>query len=245
MISSFSSRHLGSGVRRGSFPLPRRGRWLILLAVLLTLLSLSLADRSSKYAPVCDGPSTRPCAFRNAPPLVGAEAIRIPGKPHPYARLVTPVRFTDPTGLVWTAPRATLTDGASIPPAFVPLIGEPRSAEFLGPAALHDAYCGAGNEGLAQFRARSWEQTHRMFYHSLLAAGVPPAKAKVMFAAVYLGGPRWNDPARSLDDVPPDVLRREMEACLRFIERDRPTVAEIEAWMHRRETALLSSVTSL
>ena len=83
-----------------------------------------------------------------------------------------------------------------------------------------------------------------MFYHGLRAAGVPPAKAKAMFAAVYLGGPRWDDPSRSLEGVPDTVLRHEMEACLRFIERERPTLAEIEAWMRRRESAILSTASA-
>ena len=58
------------------------------------------------------------------------------------------------------------------------------------------------------------------------------------------GAPRWDDPARSLDTVPDAVLRREMEACLRFIEVDRPSLAEIEAWMRRREPTLLSATSA-
>jgi hypothetical protein len=30
-----------------------------------------------------------------------------------------------------------------------------------------------------------------MFYDALLALGVPMVKAKIMYAAVYLGGPKW------------------------------------------------------
>ena len=243
MSTLFSLQHPGQ-VRRQSFKLSPRYRWLISLALLLALGALFLTGDPFGAGPACRDAPARRCTFGNAPPTVGAEAIQIPGKPHLYARLVTPVSFTDPSGTVWTAPSGTLTDGASIPPVFVPLIGEPRSTEFFSPAALHDAYCGAGNEQLNQFRARSWEETHRMFYHGLRAAGVPPAKAKVMFAAVYLGGPRWNDPSRSLEGVPDTVLRREMEACLRFIERERPTLAEIEAWMRRRESGILSTASA-
>ena len=244
MTPSFAFRQLAPGRRHSSLILSRRARRLTSLAILIGLGVLVLTADPFGAGQACSDATVGRCSFMSTTPKVGAEAIRILGKPHVYARLATPLSFTDPAGAVWTAPRGTLTDGASIPPVFVPLIGEPRRAEFLSPAALHDAYCGAGNEDLPQFRTRSWEETHRMFFHGLLAAGVPPAKAKVMFAAVYLGGPRWDDPARSLDTVPDAVLRREMEACLRFIEEDRPSLAEIEAWMRRREPTLLSATSA-
>lgn len=147
----------------------------------------------------------------------------------------------DASNTVWSAPPSALTDGTSIPQVFVPLVGNPRSPEFLAAAALHDAYCGAGNKRLDQFHARDWEATHRMFYDSLGSVGVSATKAKIMFAAVYLGGPQWDDPARSLEAASEERLRAEMERCIAFTEGTGPSVAEVERWMRNREAALLSS----
>lgn len=135
---------------------------------------------------------------------------------------------------------STFTDGASIPQVFTALVGDPNDPSFANAAALQDAYCGKGNEDLSQFHSRTWEETHRMFYDSLLVNGTPAAKAKIMFAAVYLAGPRRGDPTRSLDGVQEVLLLQEMEWCVRFIQKVDPSRAEIEAWMSKREAGLLS-----
>ena len=237
--------HLGSRAMPGSAPCGRLGRGAARrgrhqIAVLLappTLLLLAAALAAPAHSDAA-GPDCADCAFRGAPVRLSEISIALPGKPHPYFTLRSAVAFTDRNGLRWEAPRGTLTDGASIPRALVPLIGQPRSPEFREAAALHDAWCGTGNEALPQFRTRSWEEVHRMFHDALLAAGVVPAKARVMFAAVYLAGPRWDDPARVLDAVPESQLREEMRLCLEFIAREDPSRAEIEAWMRERELAL-------
>jgi hypothetical protein len=36
-------------------------------------------------------------------------------------------------------------------------------------------------------------ETHWVFYDGLLTSHVPPAKAKVMYAAILIGGPKWID----------------------------------------------------
>ena len=217
-------------------------------ATILGLLVAALAwrggaavvlDRSGPDADCALSMIEARCSFENAPVRIAPEGRMIAGKPHPYHPILAPLSFRDGQGTLWTAPRAALTDGASIPPALVGMIGEPTSPEFLAAAALHDVYCGVGNEHLPQFHSRGWEETHRMFHDALLAAGVSRTKARVMFAAVYLAGPRWNDPGRSLDGVPEEVLRREMERCLRFIEENDSTRDEIEDWMRGREAGLL------
>ncbi len=180
------------------------------------------------------------CVFENAPAQLGPEPVRVADKTNDHFPLLRDIRFIDAGGLAWVAPRHTLTDGASIPDLFLPLFGEGQSDVFLSAAALHDAYCGAGNAGLATFHARSWEETHRMLYDSLLANGTPETKAKIIFAAVYLGGPRWDDPTRALDGVSETDLLREMIWCIWFIETKDPSRAEIEAWMKAREPALLA-----
>jgi hypothetical protein len=48
---------------------------------------------------------------------------------------------------------------------------------------FHDHYCYKENH------VRGWRQTHKAFYYALNTLGVPALKAKIMYAAVYLGGP--------------------------------------------------------
>lgn len=110
-------------------------------------------------------------------------------------RLVNDITYNDPNGLVWKAskrdPNADraiqtgLTDGASIPAWAQPFIGKPFDRSFIKAAVVHDHYSYAENH------VRSWRKTHRMFYNALIDSGVPVDKAKVMYFAVYLGGPRW------------------------------------------------------
>jgi len=93
------------------------------------------------------------------------------------------LRYTDGSGTVWEAKAGLVTDGASIPGVFQPFVGAPFEESFIKAAVVHDHYCDR--------HVRSWRQTHRVFYDGLIAQGVSAAKAKVMYLAVYLGGPKW------------------------------------------------------
>lgn len=97
--------------------------------------------------------------------------------------LQEPLRFKDPAGLVWEAMAGLVTDGASIPGVFRPFIGEPFNEKFIKAAIVHDHYCDR--------HVRSWRKTHRVFYDALLDQGVTVAKAKTMYLAVLVGGPKW------------------------------------------------------
>src|SRR5690606_6601230 len=66
-----------------------------------------------------------------------------------------------------------------------PIIGDAYNASYLKAAIIHDHYCYEEN------RVRSWRETHRMFYDALLDLDVGKAKAKIMYYAVYLAGPKW------------------------------------------------------
>lgn len=93
------------------------------------------------------------------------------------------LRFTDSKSLVWEAAAGLETDGASIPPFFQPLVGKPFEESFLKAAIVHDHYC--------KRHVRPWRLTHRIFYEGLIDQDVPKGKAKLMYYAVYLGGPKW------------------------------------------------------
>jgi len=97
--------------------------------------------------------------------------------------LKTPFRFTDSEKVVWEARAELPTDGASIPGIFQPFIGKPFDPAFIKAAVIHDHYCDR--------QVRPWRQTHKVFYDGLIDQGVPVAKAKTMYFAVILGGPKW------------------------------------------------------
>lgn len=97
--------------------------------------------------------------------------------------LQAPLRFKDSNAQVWEAVKGLVTDGASIPGIFQPFIGAPFDEAFIKAAIVHDHYCDR--------HVRSWRSTHRVFYEALLDQGVSVAKAKTMYTAVLIGGPKW------------------------------------------------------
>ncbi len=94
-----------------------------------------------------------------------------------------PFTYWDAANVNWTAPRGTVTDGASIPKAFWSLIGGPYEGVYRDAALLHDYQCCA--------KQRPWRAVHRMFYEAMMARGEAPWRAKLMYFAVYHFGPRW------------------------------------------------------
>jgi len=101
-----------------------------------------------------------------------------------HMTLLDPYAYVDSNSVEWTAPKGTETDGASIPQWAWSFIGGPFEGLYRGPAVLHDFYCDK--------RSRPWQDTDRMFYNAMITAGVDQTKARVMYAAVVVGGPRWD-----------------------------------------------------
>jgi len=104
-----------------------------------------------------------------------------------HMRLLQPFGYIDPTGGEWKVPSGATVDGASIPRAVWSLIGGPFEGRYRYPSVVHDWYC--------DVRTRPWREVHRMFLNGMLAAGVDETQARIMYYAVYAGGPRWNDQA--------------------------------------------------
>lgn len=94
--------------------------------------------------------------------------------------------YIDSIGTRWQAKKGLLTDGASIPSGFWPIIGHPYQGLYLRAAVIHDYYC------IPKNRYRKWENVHRVFYDGMLNNGVGRAKALAMYFAVWRFGPRWN-----------------------------------------------------
>lgn len=179
----------------------------------------------------CSGPAAPICLFINAPVILGTKPFSVPTRKAQFFKTQATVEFVDNQKRRWVAPEATLTDGASIPKIFIPIVGDPTSREFLGAATLHDAYCGIGNEELDSYHARRWQEVHRMFYDTLIVGGTPDTTAKIMFAAVYLAGPRWRDPVRDLRKVPVSVQQAAMKQAKAFIEKEKPDLNSLHRYL--------------
>lgn len=200
----------------------------------------------SETAETCDGRDE--CGFVGAPPLqLSRDATRFEERSYAFRRILANVAFDDVNRIRWFAPRGILTDGASIPPLFVPVLGDPRLPEYEMAAALHDAYCGYGNEAALTFHSRPWREVHRMFYQALRAGGTDEVRAKTIYAAVMLAGPRW-ERLRSAGDPPGprpnardireevsagqgDELVRRLRILVRQIRSSNPGLDEIDAWV--------------
>lgn len=200
-----------------------------------------LIERAQFSARECGGPGTDRCNFFNGPVRLLSQPVRVASRQQNFFPTANRLEFVDSEASRWIAPSRTLTDGASIPPIFVPIIGAPRSPEFVNAAAMHDAHCGIGNETLPEYQSRTWQETHRMFYDALRVNGTEEIRAKVMYAAVYLGGPRWADEKRSLTHVPAPEMKRAMREARQYITWTKPTPSreQIDAWLDRREAKLL------
>jgi len=111
--------------------------------------------------------------------------------------LLASLSYVDPAGIHWDAPIGLVTDGASIPKFAWSIVGGPFEGLYRNAAVVHDAAC--------DNRKRSWEATHEMFYHAMLTSKVDPVKAKIMYAAVYFRGPRWDLTVSTLVDTEADT----------------------------------------
>ena len=151
-------------------------------------------------------------------------------------KLIEPFSFIDGNNKEWFVPTGTVVDGASIPRLFWNLIGPPFVGKYRQASVVHDYYC--------VVRTEPWKDVHRMFYHACLAGGVSRTKAKVMYWAVYVGGPRWKTvsfmspshgryPAsveeKTLVSWTPQYDGESPEDVARWIEENDPSLSEIEA----------------
>ena len=105
----------------------------------------------------CEGSRASQCTFINSPVKLSKKKIILPGRQFPFFLTEQKLKFIDASHRQWEAPIKTLTDGASIPPALVTVVGNPRAKEFINAATIHDAYCATGNQEKASYHTRSWQ----------------------------------------------------------------------------------------
>jgi hypothetical protein len=107
------------------------------------------------------------------------------GKDGRSMTLLKEFSYLDPQGKAWNVPAGTVVDGASIPQVFWTLIKGPFEGPYRNASVVHDYYCLTKSE--------PWQAVHRMFYFAMLAGGTSSIKAKSMYYAVLIGGPRWTN----------------------------------------------------
>jgi len=214
----------------------------------------------------CEKTALSQCNFINSPVKLSSKEIRLPNRAFPFYATQNDLDFIDARKQKWIAPKNTLTDGASIPRMFIKSIGDPRSPEFLNAATMHDSYCGVGNETGPYYHTVPWQSVHRMFYNGLRVGGTSAPKAKLMYAAVYLAGPRWGtlnnidlNPvtaayglgSRQSNHSLPDqgVSERQLLQALAraktFINAQNPSLDALETFMNQQETQLTTTASSL
>lgn len=106
----------------------------------------------------------------------------LPGR---LMELQAPFAYAEASDRVWTVPSGAVVDGASIPRVFWSLVGGPWDGDYRDASVIHDWYCAV--------RVQPWKDVHQMFYKAMLRSGVAPAKARILFLAVYYAGPSWSD----------------------------------------------------
>ena len=99
-------------------------------------------------------------------------------------QLTQSFNYIDSHNVAWPVPSGTVVDGASIPSAFWSIIGAPYTGKYRDASVIHDYYC--------ETHSRHWKAVHKVFYDGMLARGVNPLQAKMMYLAVYRFGPRWD-----------------------------------------------------
>jgi len=131
----------------------------------------------------------------------------------------------------WPVPKGVIVDGASIPRILWTVIGGPLDGKYRKASVIHDYYCDQ--------KTQRWDNVHKMFYEACLAEGLDEITAKMMFAAVYMAGPRWPmvyhfgpsqqsaDKYNIVDYKTPDVTDVYIQEKLEWIKRENPDIQTI------------------
>lgn len=133
-------------------------------------------------------------------------------------RLLAPFAYIDPRGQRWDAPKDWIVDGASIPQFAWSIIGGPFEGKYREASVIHDVGCDQ--------KTRTWESVHEVFYWAMLASKVESWRAKVMYAAVYHFGPRW-DRVVEVGNLPRDQTPIARQRALEISRATSGSIAEI------------------
>ena len=158
--------------------------------------------------------------------------------------------FTDPKKKVWSAPAASVIDGASIPRALWTIVGSPYTGDYRRASIVHDVACDqAGSDGKKRRAA------DRMFFHACRAGGCSIWQSTVLYLGVRIGAaasdvPAWHA-AVAMETAGPRIRRTADELRL---ERDfqaivdrvlAPGETDDPEKLERRADEALAAVTGL
>ncbi|MBP2159556.1 MULTISPECIES: DUF1353 domain-containing protein [Asticcacaulis] len=101
-----------------------------------------------------------------------------------HMELTQPITYTDSRGTDWPVPTGSMINGASIPPFWWTSVGSPYTGRYRDASVIHDYYC--------DVRVREDKEVHYMLYDAMLTSGVEKFRAKLMYGAVLVGGPKWD-----------------------------------------------------
>jgi hypothetical protein len=135
-------------------------------------------------------------------------------------RLLEPFGFLDENQTRWPVPPRTKVDGASIPKVLWPLIGGPFEGKYRNASVIHDYYCDT--------RRRPWRMVHRVFYNAMRVSDTPETLAKLMYAGVLFGGPRWSDTVVDNVNLPPPDLNMLFSVAHSTFEKGVITAVHVE-----------------
>ena len=145
--------------------------------------------------------------------------------------LLSELRYTDPQGIVWTAPAGSVVDGASIPRSLWSIMGGPFEGKYRNASVLHDVAYGQHN--------RPWQDCDRMFYNAMRCSGVSAVEAKTMFYALYRFGHHWKFPIKRAKPVKFEgTMVARGEKIPRAIPVNENELGDAREWIRRAEPSL-------
>lgn len=174
------------------------------IAILLLAMFVGLSAVAARAQSLSDLASCRGC-------FVGEMLLAAnPADPSGDTKLlVQDLYFIDAGGVVWKAGKGDITDGASIPALFQPIVGGPWENDYLPAAVMHDHYTNDAH------KVRKWQDTDEMFYQAMLVNHVDVVKAKTMYYAVYTFGPHWDDLGEGVDCGPNCTFMQDIQKNVR------------------------------
>lgn len=133
--------------------------------------------------------------------------------------------FVDNSGRRWIAPAGRVINGASIPRGLWDIVGSPYDGAYREASVVHDVAC--------DDKSATWQDVHYMFYLACKCGGLEANKAKVLFWAVWYGGPRWEkDEAtavtRRQEPPRPNLSEQEVRQMLERIEKENLSIDQLK-----------------
>jgi hypothetical protein len=131
--------------------------------------------------------------FSGNPKTEWLEDTRFPDR---NMQLLENFSYTDPNDRVWSAPKGSKIDGASIPRPLWVMVGSPYTDDYRRASIVHDVAC--------EDPTVNRKEADVMFYYACLAGGCGPYQAQVLYAGVRIGA--WSNTFLPRDTFRPNNM---------------------------------------